>query len=463
MYYYREILRMDSHVIDDVPFIAQIEDIQKYILDFEKLKKNNNYIVNGNGHPHNHNSKSIHNFLNYTKQNQSHLNQYKNCYQNFFYSSRNPRYKGNIFLNSSKGGYSNTNDNFNHPSNSKLKRNLFNYDLRNNKNSENNTVNNNQLGSKMSYNSIQYQNLTTPNQFNNIYPRYCSNVSNMNTNNNINNFRNFQYSSDWDKDEDYFDSKKALMVKSLYDTYSHDVITNKFDPYQPMNADHNAKINYNNNIHYSVSANNSSYLNNTQQSLPTFPTEHLNDKVDFLMTNSNLIDRNTLQYDINSLKKDTLNLPLNNRLIEKSYLNDNFTNPLSPISSSEAKFNSNISPVSSKITIPTNDSMTYMNNSSRSTDLFMSYPSNLYTNSSSSHYYNDTNKNNNQEISLLQQNIYDYKNRTNDSVSNISFRWDLSNIKGQNCIKGNDTNKNISLPNLNKSFKIWNDDMKVWS
>lgn len=463
-------LRMDTYITSDVPFAAQIEDIRKYILDFEKLKKNNKHIINGCDYSPSHNLKSVYNSPSYSNQKQSHLNQYKNCYQNFNYSSRNPKYKGNNFLNSNKGSYSSTNDNVYYPLNSKSRKNLSYYNLGNSKNIDNNITNNRHLKSEMVPNNMRRWNLNIPNQHNNIYSTYCSSISDMKMSQSINHLDNFQQISNWNKDQASFDSKKALLVKSLYDTYSHNGITNKFDPYQAMNSDHDMQVNYNNKIQYSLSANSSLYLNGSQQLSPIFPTENFNDKVDFLMTNSNLSNTNTFQYDIDSSKKDIFNSSLNKNLIEKAYLSHNFTNSLSPISSNETKCNNNISPVSSNYIIPTDNNRTYMDNSSQSIGYIMPYPLNLFTNSSISQYYNSVNNIIDQKIFLLQRDTHKYKNGENDIVSGTYFGWSFTDIKKQTGIEGsstipsvNETNKNISLPNLNKSFKIWNDDMKMWS
>ena len=424
----KAILVMDRSMVSDVPFATQIEDIKRYISDFEKSKNNNNHFVNRNGYQYIHNLKSTHNFLNYGKLNQPHLNQYKNNYKTFTYSSKTPSNKGIGFSNSNRRNDLSIDDNINDPLKSKLRKLLYNHNLwykeksdnifyNTYKGHQNNFQNDSQLRSKTGHGNILHQGLNISNQLNGITPTYHSNFSDMNFNQSRNNFGNNQKISNWDKYQDSFDPRKTLMMKSLYETYSSDITSNKLEPYQVLDTAHNVKIksdtNNNNKSHFLMLTDNSIRSNDNQLLFSNFPDTSFRDKFAFLPTSFKITNSNTYSCNINSSMEDMFS----------STLNNNLTNSLSPITSNETTLNNKISSLYSTVINPTSANGTCINNSSRSNDIYMPFVLMAHTNSFTNHYFNYPNSNINQKMSLLQHNIHDITSEYDCTMSIAALDW----------------------------------------
>ena len=282
---------------------------------------------------------------------------------------------------------------------------------------QNNFQNDCQLGSGTGHDNILHQALNVSNQFNGIIPIYHSNFCNMNFNQSRNNFGNKQKISNWDKYQDSFDPKKTMMMKSLYEIYSSDIASNKLEPYQVLDTAHNVNIksdtNNNNKSHFLMLTDNSIRSNDNQLLFSGFPDNSFNDKFAFLTTNFKITNSNTYSCNINASRED----------IFSSTLNNNLTNSLSPITSNETRLNNKISSLYSTVINPTSANGTYINNSSRSNDIYMPFVSMAHTNSFTNHYFNYPNSNTNQKMSLLQHNIHDITSEYNCTMSIAPLDW----------------------------------------
>ncbi|CAL9732312.1 hypothetical protein MOUN0_N07052 [Monosporozyma unispora] len=433
---------MTDTITGPIPFASQLEDIRRYIADSKKSKNN---TTNG----FNHNLKNV--------RNQSYLNQFNNGYQNSVYSYKNPNMRRENSFNPA-GGHNN--HHFNGYFNPKKNRNFYNNGGDYNSGMERSyrNYNNNSNFNSNSYSRRQQRNYNTQNYNNNGYNQntnftnhlretYPQFYTDSNTNVLFNENVAFNGAS-----QQQIDPHKSLMVTSLYNTYSQNSALNNFNNYPGSGTETN-----NENGMPIRKSNDATFTNNNNNSKSSL----------YEKFNMKTLDGSIQEIGVPS--NNNTGLPTSaqpNFYSSPSFGNNTFANPISPVPSNESKFNVDLpSSISTTIASP---------NSVRTTNAFVTLtpPHNNFRMPNMS--TNFINSNTSSTVSGNTRNMYlsqtaapNYNGNGNYAFGSLG--WNMSdsvvdgtsvNIAGNNAIG---SNTSISSSTMNKSFGIWNNDMKVWN
>lgn len=451
---------MSEKTIHNTPFVSQMEDIKKYVDEFRKSKNNSNRRFNQN-------LKSIGNASTYGHSNQQNLIQSNggyhsptHPYQNVNMRRDNSSNTNGIYSNNYSNGYVN----------SKQKRKVYNSGNDYNTSIDNiykeyNNIphyNSNTFGrgqrnytSHNNSNSAYNQNTNFTSHLRETYPQFYA-ESNTDANDSILN-NNIPFTST--SQQSQIDHHKSLMVTSLYNTYSQNSDLNNLTNFASTGK-------YNTNLN--GSANGGSRLLNSNESsfvnANNIPNASLFDKFNTKSANDGMQNSH-----ITCTTDDTL--PSQTDLYSSSsYGNATFLNKLSPMPSNELKYNDSMSSMSSNMTIPNIDVT-----SNAFSNLSPSHNSNAipnigvnFMNTSTGTVANGSNHNT-RNMYLSQTTAPHYNGTGNGNNSFGAMGWNMNNVrKNDIAVRSNinlPTNNNaaISSSTMNKSFGIWNSDMKVWN